>query len=187
MPRQFMGGCTLLMLLGTASAASADHQIQIGLAKTLSYAYPAKAYSRTEQAQHFGWGAHLKYAFNQHFSIAAVAYKLDGDHDVQGWGNELHASAGFNLNQQGFQFFTGPSWFRENRKDSSALHDQNEEFSGFGWHLGTAYTYKSWSLGLTTTVRQNSDYIDYYEEKYSVQKSDSVWAASAITSLSYVF
>lgn len=176
---------TAASLAVLTSHVSADSTWQLGLGKSISYSDPARSYSRSDNSSHTGFAAQLAYLHSSLVGVRTHLYHIDGQNDVQGWGNELQVLLGYNLNADGLRAYTGPAWFRENRKDTTVKYDKNETFSGYGWHVGFAYQWQGWSADVSATIRDNSDYVDYYEAKYSVQDSNSVSAVSGFFTLAY--
>ncbi len=175
----------LANMISATAQADALKDWSLGIGKSLVYVSPAKAYSRTEHVEHFGWLGSIQYSPFEHFATRAHVYHFDGDHQVQGWGKELQALAGFNFNNDGVRAYTGPIWFHENRKDTTVIQSSSKIFSGLGWAFGSGLKWKQWSIDLSISIRQNATYVDYYENKYTIQKSDEVGAISAYGILSY--
>ncbi|KZZ45611.1 hypothetical protein A3759_09220 [Thalassolituus sp. HI0120] len=148
---------------------------------------PTSAYSRSEEDWQKAIHASLDYSHNQHLMARFMLYRFDAtvNDDIRGWGSEVQLLAGFNLNGLGARIYSGPVVFRESRKDKTAIHDQHRTFSGTGWSTGIGYQWQRWSFDLSATLRDNSDYVDYYEEKNVSLEDDEVWTTITNATVSY--
>lgn len=162
-----------------------NSQFRLGIGRSFLYNDPSRSYSRTEEAWHYGWHVSADYTHNRYLGVRVNFYAMDGADDVTGYGNEVQLLAGYGLDGNGFRIYTGPIWFREQRKDADAIRDKSEVFSDFGWNIGAGYQWQRWSFDVSTSVRNNSDYVDYYEDKNVALNKDDVWALAIFSTLSY--
>ena len=171
--------------LATSAYAEAESQFRVGIGRTFLYNDPARSYSRSADAWHYGWLANADYSHNNYFAARSYLYRFDGRNDVQGWGGELQLLAGYGLAGDGVRIYTGPTYIREARKDMEAIHEQFNVFQGLGWNVGTGYQWQRWSFDATATVRDNTQFVNYYEEKNVQLSKDEVWAVASFATISY--
>lgn len=172
-------------VLAEATQTEAKSDWRVGIGRVFLYNDPDRAYSRSEESWHYGWQLSADYSHNQYFAARANVYDLNGSENVSGQGGELQLLGGYNLNGQGIRLYTGPLWFYEKRNDKSAIHDKKHVFSDFGWHLGAGYQWQRWSLDISASLRNNQDYVDYYEDKNVDLSKDEVWAVASFATISY--
>ena len=177
----------ILLALPMFGYAEQSSVWRVGGGVSFLYNDPDSSYSRSDEDWQKALHASLDYSHNQYLMARSTLYRFDSavNDDIRGWGGELQFLAGLNLNGEGARIYTGPVLFRESRKDKTAIHDQHHVFSGTGWNIGGGYQWQRWSFDLSATIRDNSDYVDYYEEKNVDLEDDDVWAAITTATISY--
>lgn len=175
----------LLLLFSSAAFAENGGNFSAGLGKSLLYNDPYESYSRTEENWHHGLTLNIGYQHSDYFFSRAYLYSLSGKNDVKGWGTELQLLAALGMSTPGLRLYSGPALFRERRNDQDAIHNDQQTFSGPGWVIGGGYQWQRWTLDVSTTVRDNRDYVRYYEDNNIFLHKSKVWALSFFTTVSY--
>lgn len=179
----------LAILSSTSHAGLFDFNptpdVRLGLGSSVLYVDPADSYSRTNENWHPAWLINADIAFNNYLGVKTSFYYLNGRYDITGQGQELTVLTGYGLSESGPRIYLSNGIFHESRHDSDAVRNKDSKFNGWTTGLGFGYQWKRWSIDFNTNIRQNSDYVEYYEDKNVQLNKDDVWAVHSQAIISY--
>lgn len=150
-----------LLCVASGGAAAAERSFSL-VAGYLTQAYSTEVNGFTFEADRFrGPAFGLTGAFHNNWGARLLYYATDHeDVDLENKGFELMALWGSNLRRQGFTAHLGLGFFRETWDFGPIELDA----SGWAVGVGIGYNWDRVSLALNATVRDGSDYEDFYQE-----------------------
>ena len=182
-----------ILLLGILSSTSQaglldfnpTPDVRVGLGSSVMYVDPSDSYSRTNENWHPAWLINADIAFNNYLGVKTTFYYLNNRYNVGGNGQELTVLTGYGLSEQGPRIYLSNGLYHEDRHDRDAVRDKSHKFNGWTSGLGIGYQWQRWSIDFNTNIRQNSDYVEYYEDKTVQLNKDEVWAVHTQAIISY--
>ncbi|MBA3981140.1 MAG: hypothetical protein C0462_11120 [Alcanivorax sp.] len=110
-----------------------------------------------------GFALQGTYIINRNVSFRGFfASQSHDDVSIRSRITEVSALFGGGFGREGWKGFVGPTIFRDSWSGSGI----SQTFSGLGMQFGFGYNWESLALDLTWTIRDSSDYDDFYSDTF---------------------
>ncbi|QKT03102.1 hypothetical protein HUS23_04410 [Ectothiorhodospiraceae bacterium 2226] len=154
-------GAGLLVASAGAAATERAYSVFVGL-QTQSYSTEWNGYSgETDRFRGRGFGA--TGAFNDNWGARFLYYSTSHtDFDLDNKGFEVMGLWGGNLRREGFKGYVGAGYFSESWEAGGGSVD----FSGWLLHVGAGYNWDRWTMDLSMSLRDGSDYESLMADVY---------------------
>lgn len=129
-----------------------------------------------------GFSMYLNYTVNRNVAFrGSFTAQSHDDVSIRSRVTEVAALLGGGFGREGWKGYVGPTLFRDNWSASGI----SETFTGMGLLIGGGYTWDEFAVDLFWTIRDSSDYEDFFESALGVPVDVDVTAFSFGISLRF--